>query len=119
MRASVLRGGSMVYRDDVPDPMPGPGQVLVAVKACGICGSDLHFAKHGEDMLAAGRQIEGMPDPTDTYRYAQQTIAMIQRYAARTDGHAFALFTNYDMMRRVAAGMARAEPARHSRDIGL
>jgi hypothetical protein len=47
MRASVLRGGRMVYRDDLPEPAPGPGQVLVAVKACGICGSDLHFAKHG------------------------------------------------------------------------
>jgi 2-desacetyl-2-hydroxyethyl bacteriochlorophyllide A dehydrogenase len=63
MRASVLRGGAMVFRDDVPEPIPGPGQVLVAVKACGICGSDLHFATHGEEMLAAGRQIEGMPDP--------------------------------------------------------
>ncbi|MDT5225376.1 MAG: hypothetical protein QOG19_2783 [Mycobacterium sp.] len=63
MRASVLRGAAMVYRDDVPDPVAGPGQVLVAVTACGICGSDLHFAKHGEEMLAAGRQIEGMPDP--------------------------------------------------------
>ena len=37
----------MVVRDDVPEPVPGSGQVLVAVKACGICGSDLHFAKHG------------------------------------------------------------------------
>ena len=47
MRASVLRDGRMVLRDDVPEPVPGPGQVLVGVKACGICGSDLHFAKHG------------------------------------------------------------------------
>lgn len=63
MRASVLRGGAMVYRDDLPEPIPGPGQVLVAVKACGICGSDLHFAAHGEEMLAATRQLEGIPDP--------------------------------------------------------
>ena len=49
MRAAVLRDGRMVLRDDVPEPVPGPGQVLVAVKACGICGSDLHFAKHGDD----------------------------------------------------------------------
>jgi 2-desacetyl-2-hydroxyethyl bacteriochlorophyllide A dehydrogenase len=61
MRASVLRGGRMVYRDDVAEPVPGPGQVLVDVKACGICGSDLHFAKYGEEMLALTQQVEGMP----------------------------------------------------------
>ena len=27
---------------DVPKPEPGPGHVLVRVKACGICGSDIH-----------------------------------------------------------------------------
>ncbi len=61
MRAAVLRDGRMVYRDDAPDPVPGPGQVLVGVRACGICGSDLHFAAHGplvlemSDRVAAGR----------------------------------------------------------------
>ncbi|MGW0159857.1 zinc-binding dehydrogenase [Mycobacterium sp. NPDC003323] len=62
MRAAVLRDGAMVVRDDLPEPVPGPGQVLVAVKACGICGSDLHFAAHGDEMLAAGAEMEGMPD---------------------------------------------------------
>lgn len=54
MRAAVLRNGRMVLRDDVPDPVPGPGQVLVAVRSCGICGSDLHFAAHGAEVLALG-----------------------------------------------------------------
>jgi L-iditol 2-dehydrogenase len=27
---------------DVPEPTPGPGEVLVRVAACGICGSDVH-----------------------------------------------------------------------------
>ena len=57
MRAAVLRDSRMVYRDDVPDPVPGPGQVLVAVRACGICGSDLHFAAHGAEVLALGDQM--------------------------------------------------------------
>jgi 2-desacetyl-2-hydroxyethyl bacteriochlorophyllide A dehydrogenase len=59
MRASVLRGGRMVLRDDVAEPVPGPGQVLVGVKACGICGSDLHFAQHGADVLDLNNQIGG------------------------------------------------------------
>ncbi len=52
----------MYVRDDVPEPEPGFGQVLAQVKACGICGSDLHFAKHGPQMMALTKEIEGMPD---------------------------------------------------------
>jgi threonine dehydrogenase-like Zn-dependent dehydrogenase len=58
MRAVVLRDKRMVLRDHVPEPIPELGQVLVGVKACGICGSDLHFAKHGETMLELGRQMQ-------------------------------------------------------------
>ena len=50
MKAAILRGGEMVV-DDVPDPVPGEGQVLVQTKACGICGSDLHAAKHADRMV--------------------------------------------------------------------
>jgi threonine dehydrogenase-like Zn-dependent dehydrogenase len=62
MRAAALRGGSLIVRDDVPDPAPAFGQVLAKVRACGICGSDLHFAKHGATMLALGEEMGGMPD---------------------------------------------------------
>ncbi len=34
-----------------PEPLPGPGQVRIAVLRCGICGSDLH-ARHGCDAWA-------------------------------------------------------------------
>ena len=57
MRAAVLREGRMAYRDDVPDPIPGPGQVLVGVRSCGICGSDLHFAKHGAEVLSLSDEM--------------------------------------------------------------
>jgi threonine dehydrogenase-like Zn-dependent dehydrogenase len=57
MRAAVLREGRMVYRDDVADPVPGPGQVLVAVRSCGICGSDLHFAAYGAEVLSLTEQM--------------------------------------------------------------
>jgi 2-desacetyl-2-hydroxyethyl bacteriochlorophyllide A dehydrogenase len=61
MRAAVLRDGRMVERDDVPEPVPGRGQVLVGVTACGVCGTDLHFAKHGDQMLKLTREMKGMP----------------------------------------------------------
>jgi threonine dehydrogenase-like Zn-dependent dehydrogenase len=57
MRAAVLRDSRMVYRDDVPDPIPETGQVLVGVRACGICGSDLHFAAHGAQVLEMSNRV--------------------------------------------------------------
>ena len=45
MRAAVFRQGTIVV-DTLPDPRPVEGQVLVRTCACGICGSDLHAAKH-------------------------------------------------------------------------
>jgi 2-desacetyl-2-hydroxyethyl bacteriochlorophyllide A dehydrogenase len=57
MQAAVLRDGRMVYRDNVPEPVPESGQVLVAVRSCGICGTDLHFAARGDEMLALTEQM--------------------------------------------------------------
>lgn len=59
MRAAVLNQGKMLVRDDVEEPTPGMGQALVQVKACGICGSDLHFAKHGASMMALASEMTG------------------------------------------------------------
>jgi alcohol dehydrogenase, propanol-preferring len=43
MRAMVLDAPRTPLRPaDVPDPVPGPGQVLVRVRACGVCRTDLH-----------------------------------------------------------------------------
>jgi threonine dehydrogenase-like Zn-dependent dehydrogenase len=61
MRAVALKSGQIYVNDDAPEPVPGFGQVLVQVKACGICGSDLHFAKHGPDMVSLTKQMKGMP----------------------------------------------------------
>ena len=49
MRATVMRDGRLIVKD-IPEPKPGPGNVLVEVIACGICGSDLHALKHVDDM---------------------------------------------------------------------
>ena len=42
MKALVLRAYNQLEIQDVPEPTLGPRDVLVRVKACGICGSDVH-----------------------------------------------------------------------------
>lgn len=42
MEALVLKEYKRFAYEEVPAPQPGPQEVLVAVKACGICGSDVH-----------------------------------------------------------------------------
>jgi len=42
MKALVLKEYDHFEYEDVPDPVVGPASVLVQVKACGICGSDVH-----------------------------------------------------------------------------
>ncbi|MEM7311612.1 MAG: helicase C-terminal domain-containing protein, partial [Planctomycetota bacterium] len=47
--------------------------------------------------------LKGMPDPAkDRNEYTRLTTSMIQRYAGRTDGRTFALFTSYQMLKQVA-----------------
>lgn len=43
MRALVLERPGRFQVTDVPDPVPGIGQVIVKVACCGICGTDLHI----------------------------------------------------------------------------
>jgi len=42
MRGVVFLGNRKLELRDFPDPTPGPGDVVVAMKASGMCGSDLH-----------------------------------------------------------------------------
>jgi 2-desacetyl-2-hydroxyethyl bacteriochlorophyllide A dehydrogenase len=43
MKAAVITGIGKVEIASVDDPAPGPGEVVVAVSACGLCGTDLHI----------------------------------------------------------------------------
>jgi len=36
------KGPGFIELRDVPEPQPGPGEVLIGVKVCGICGTDIH-----------------------------------------------------------------------------
>ena len=42
MRAAVYKGNQRLSVEEVPTPSAGPGQVVVKVKYCAICGTDVH-----------------------------------------------------------------------------
>lgn len=58
MRAAVMRDSKLVVKD-VAMPEPGEGEVLVKTLACGICGSDLHTLKFGQQMVDTSIETGG------------------------------------------------------------
>src|SRR5947209_10562953 len=63
MRAAVLSRGEFRVRD-VPRPEAGQGQVLLRVRACGVCRTDLHIVDGDlparRDAVIPGHQIVGV-----------------------------------------------------------
>ena len=47
MKAAIYHGVRDLRVEEVEEPKPGPSEVKVRVKYCGICGSDLHEYLHG------------------------------------------------------------------------
>jgi threonine dehydrogenase-like Zn-dependent dehydrogenase len=63
MKAALFCGGHDIRVEDVPDPEPGPGEVVVRVRAAGVCGSDLHGYRDPRRSTArprtAGHELAG------------------------------------------------------------
>src|SRR5205814_7682911 len=61
VRAAFCRAVGKLVVEEVPRPTPGPGEVVVRVRNCGICGSDLHWY-HDQMMIPSvcpGHEIAG------------------------------------------------------------
>ena len=58
MEAVTMERG-ILRKVEVDEPIPKKGEVLVKSIACGICGSDLHAAKHTEDFVKTSRESGG------------------------------------------------------------
>lgn len=61
MKAVVCRPGGVTEVVDLPDPEPAPGEVVVEVEACGLCGSDVHAVERGQvgDGQVLGHEFSG------------------------------------------------------------
>lgn len=66
MQASVMTGIGALSLETRPVPTPGPSEVLVEVAAVGVCGSDVHYYRHGRishcvvtGPLVLGHEVSG------------------------------------------------------------
>jgi threonine dehydrogenase-like Zn-dependent dehydrogenase len=87
VRAAVARRGELVV-EDVAEPVLGPGDALVAVKACGICGSDLHALHYADELVAITREM-GVPiafDPARDFIMGHEFTGEVLELGPMTDG---------------------------------
>ena len=66
MPLARIHGPNDIRLDTIETPSPGPGDVLVRVMRCGICGSDLHYYNHGgfgsvrlREPMILGHEVSG------------------------------------------------------------
>ncbi|MBS1694989.1 MAG: NAD(P)-dependent alcohol dehydrogenase [Actinobacteria bacterium] len=94
MRASVMTGVGALRVENRPVPVPGQGQVLVEVAAVGVCGSDVHYYRHGrigdfvvEEPMILGHELSGriaaVGESVDPARVGQRVAVEPQRPCRR------------------------------------
>lgn len=60
MRVAFVKAPNQVQVRRMPVPETGPGEVLIRLAACGVCGSDLHIAFHrAKDWRPVGHEVSG------------------------------------------------------------
>lgn len=62
MKAVIINGPGNLEIVEKPIPKPGPGEILVKIKYCGICGSDLHAFETGflDPAITIGHEFSGV-----------------------------------------------------------
>ena len=61
MKGIVFPGNRELELMEFPDPVPGSGEVVLEIKASGMCGSDLHFYRAAEGGKSLGIMTDGSP----------------------------------------------------------
>ena len=94
MRAAVFDGPGMPLRiAEVPEPQAGPGEAILRVHACGICGSDLHATAPGGIARPGGilgHEVAGIiselgPDPIGTWSVGDR-VFVVSRFTCGSCG---------------------------------
>lgn len=85
MKAAIYPGaGQPIVIEDLADPTPATGELLIRVHRCGVCGTDLSFTKGGTFQFAPGQF---------GHEYAGEIVGVALpglRPARTSPGHAFA-----------------------------
>ncbi len=87
MKAAVFHeAGKPLSIERVPDPRPGPTDLILKVRNCGICGSDLHASKAGSTMAVprgtimghefSGEVVEAGKDVTGRWKTGDRACAL-------------------------------------------
>jgi len=63
MRGVVFLGERKVELRSFPDPTPGPGEVVLEMKASGMCGSDLKFYRSAPGAAQAALGLGNLSEP--------------------------------------------------------
>ena len=63
MRGAVFLGNRKIEIRNFPDPTPGPGEVVIEMKASGMCGSDLKFYRSPPGAAQAALGLGGAAGP--------------------------------------------------------
>jgi len=62
MKAAMVKNNSNIEIKNIEKPPVGPGDILVKMRACGICGSDVEkvFGKYGQPSMRLGHEPAGI-----------------------------------------------------------
>ena len=63
MRGAVFLGNRQIELRTIPDPTPGPGEVVIQMKASGMCGSDLKFYRSAPGEAQKSLGLGGDAEP--------------------------------------------------------
>jgi 2-desacetyl-2-hydroxyethyl bacteriochlorophyllide A dehydrogenase len=72
MKAAFLTGKEQIEVRDAPKPEPAPGEVLIRVRACGVCGTDLH---------SYNGQLPSMPNVSPGHEFAGEVAEAAEGFA--------------------------------------